>query len=457
MGERFAGRYELVDHLGEGGGGTVWRAWDHKQARYVATKLLRQRDAAALLRFVREQSMRVAHPHVVAPHGWAAEDDDVLLTMDLVAGGSVATLVADYGRLPLPTVLVLLDQLLDALGAVHAAGLVHRDVKPGNLLLEPTGTGPPFLRLADFGIAVGRNDHRLTVTGTVVGTPGYVAPEVLRTGVADPRQDLWAVAVLARHLLTGVAPGASPGGLPLPAADLPAWPRDLPIALVTLLERMADEDPGRRPSDAAAARAALRSSAPPPVVDVAGVGEPIEVFDHLADLPAGWTSTGPYVVPSVDSATTPAAVPAAVTGTGATAPGADFVTVPRSVPTRSAAPEATGKRRDTAVDRAPSSAAHPARIPPPGPQRSRGRVLQLAAAAVLALLAGVAFAVAVAVDGDEQVPGDPSTPSSATSTAGADQVTAGDDCDFTETGNTAPGVDGVALTCSLRDGRYTWG
>src|SRR2546421_10343941 len=119
----------------------------------MAAKLLRPADAGSLLRFVREQSLRVVHPHVVAPAGWAAEDDQVLLTMDLVPGGSVAQLLGDYGSLPLPYVAVLIDQLLDALTAVHSRGIVHRDVKPSNLLLEPTRRGRPFLRLADFGIA----------------------------------------------------------------------------------------------------------------------------------------------------------------------------------------------------------------------------------------------------------------------------------------------------------------
>lgn len=154
MGRRYAGRYELVDPLGEGGAGSVWRAWDHRTERFVTAKLLRHRDAGSVLRFVREQSLHVAHPHVAPPIGWAAEDDDVLLTMELVAGGSVATLLGDYGPLPAPFVVVLVEQLLDALSGVHSASIVHRDIKPSNLLLDPTGPGRPFLRLADFGISV---------------------------------------------------------------------------------------------------------------------------------------------------------------------------------------------------------------------------------------------------------------------------------------------------------------
>src|SRR5690348_9676418 len=135
MGEVFAGRYELVDPVGHGAVGAVWRAWDRRRRRYVAAKILQQSDAYALLRFVREQGVRIAHPHVLAPASWAADDDKVLFTMDLVKGGSLARLVADYGPLPPHYVCVLLDQLLAGLAAVHAEGVVHRDVKPANVLL----------------------------------------------------------------------------------------------------------------------------------------------------------------------------------------------------------------------------------------------------------------------------------------------------------------------------------
>ena len=121
MGEVFAGRYELVDPIGRGGVGAVWRAWDHRRRRYVAAKVLQQSDAHALLRFVREQALRIDHPHVLAPASWAADDDKVLFTMDLVRGGSLAHLIGDYGPLPPRFVCVLLDQLL-----VRAGGRARR-------------------------------------------------------------------------------------------------------------------------------------------------------------------------------------------------------------------------------------------------------------------------------------------------------------------------------------------
>ena len=139
VGERFAGRYELIDQLGEGGMASVWRAWDEREGRIVAAKVLRQSDAVSLLRFVREQAVRVASPHVLTPLGWAGEDDRVLFTMPIVDGGSVATLVGDHGPLPPVLAAELLRQLLEALATVHEARLVHRDVKPANLLLAATG------------------------------------------------------------------------------------------------------------------------------------------------------------------------------------------------------------------------------------------------------------------------------------------------------------------------------
>nr|WP_257907387.1 protein kinase [Janibacter limosus] len=148
MGEVFAGRYELLDLIGQGGMGSVWRVHDRRTDPVVAAKVLRQSDAASLLRFVRETAFRIQHPHVVTPLGWAGEDDRVLFTMPVVDGGSVATPVGDHGPLPAPFVAEILRRVLDGLGAVHASRVVHRDVKPANILLRATG-GRPAARLPD--------------------------------------------------------------------------------------------------------------------------------------------------------------------------------------------------------------------------------------------------------------------------------------------------------------------
>src|SRR5699024_12538515 len=117
------GRRELI---GQAGMGSVWRVHDRRTDRIVAAKVLRQSDAASLLRFVRETAFRVQHPHVVTPLGWVGEDDRVLFTMPVVDGGSVSTLVGDNGPLPAPLVAALLRTLLDAHAEATAPGLVHR-------------------------------------------------------------------------------------------------------------------------------------------------------------------------------------------------------------------------------------------------------------------------------------------------------------------------------------------
>ena len=134
-----AGRFALCDPIGSGGSGTVWRAFDRKLDKYCAAKVLRQRDAGDLLRFVREQSVRLDHPHIVSPYSWVAEDDTVLIASQLMTGGSLHNLIGDYGPLAEDTVLTVLRQVLSALRAMHDAELIHRDVKPANLLLQATG------------------------------------------------------------------------------------------------------------------------------------------------------------------------------------------------------------------------------------------------------------------------------------------------------------------------------
>lgn len=241
-----AGRYLLLDLVATGGMGSVWRARDRRTGRIVAVKLLRHEQPDGLLRFVREQAVRVDHPHVLAPTGWAAQDDLVAFGMQLCHGGSLHTLLVEHGPLPSSYVAVLLDQLLAALEAVHAAGVVHRDLKPGNLLLEPTGTGRPHLRLGDFGVAALLDDVRLTRFPGPVGTEGYASPEQERGLPPDPRQDLYAVGAVGLALLTGS-----------PTSEPP------PDPLRPLLMALTRDHPADRPRDAAAARALLRQAGVP--------------------------------------------------------------------------------------------------------------------------------------------------------------------------------------------------
>lgn len=256
-----AGRYVLLDQIGAGGMGSVWRAHDERTGCHVALKVLGQHSSALLARFVREQAVRVRHPHVVAPHGWAAEDDLVVLAMELVPGGSVADLLREHGPLDAGTVALLVEQLLLGLAAVHGAGLVHRDVKPANLLLEATGDAPPHLRLGDFGVAAPIADRRFTTVPGAIGTDGYMAPEQVRGALPEPTQDLYAVGRVALELLTGLPPARQ--------RQIPSHP------LRPLLERLLVADPEQRLASAEAALRLLRrlsvpAPTPPPVPDRLG-------------------------------------------------------------------------------------------------------------------------------------------------------------------------------------------
>ncbi|MFI1974674.1 serine/threonine-protein kinase [Streptomyces wedmorensis] len=292
MGEVFAGRYELIDPIGRGGAGAVWRAWDHRRRRYVAAKVLLQSDAHTLLRFVREQALRIDHPHVLAPASWAADDDKVLFTMDLVAGGSLAHVIGDYGALPPRFVCTLLDQLLSGLATVHAEGVVHRDIKPANILMEVTGTGRPHLRLSDFGISMRKGEPRLTETNYVVGTPGYFAPEQLMGAEPDFTADLFAVGLVALYLLQGRRPDSQVLVEHFVAHGTPGAPEGIPEPLWQVLAGLLQPDPQARFRTATGARKAL-SAAVEMLPEPLPGEQPIEIRDQLGPLPAGFGPLGP--------------------------------------------------------------------------------------------------------------------------------------------------------------------
>ncbi|MFE1992432.1 serine/threonine-protein kinase [Streptomyces parvulus] len=371
MGEVFAGRYELVDPIGRGGVGAVWRAWDHRRRRYVAAKVLQQRDAHSLLRFVREQALRIDHPHVLAPASWAADDDQVLFTMDLVTGGSLVHLIGDYGPLPPAFVCTLLDQLLAGLAAVHAEDVVHRDIKPANLLLEATGTGRPRLRLSDFGIAMRLGEPRLTETNLVVGTPGYLAPEQMMGAEPDFAADLFAVGLVALYLLEGAKPDAKALVQHFAEHGTPAAPQGIPEPLWQVVATLVQPDPPARFRTATGARKALAAAAellPEPGPD----DELIEIFDQVGPLPAGFAPDGPLKRASgLDDA--PPKDPAPDPPTDPRRPSAPptpaFPTPTASSPTPTpSSPTPTPSSPAPSPDSTPlSHSAHPSHSTPPSP------------------------------------------------------------------------------------------
>ncbi|WP_395725281.1 serine/threonine-protein kinase [Nakamurella sp.] len=462
MSDVVAGRYALIDPIGSGGSGTVWRAYDRRRGAYCAAKLLRQRDAGELLRFVREQSVRLDHPHIVSPYNWAAEDGTVLIASELVAGGSLHTLIGDYGPLAEGTVVALLYQVLAGLAAVHDAELIHRDVKPANVLLRVTGTGPLHAVLTDFGLTISRRDARLTQVGTVIGTPGYLPPEVLVGGVPpDPRHDLYAVGRLAVTLLGG----AEPVG---PAVDVVDTVRDpvLRRAVDALLRR----DPAERPPNVPAAVALLAGAgadAAPRTRD----GDPVEVLDQLPALAAGAGMTvppapagGPVTVidvaPTAPRTGRPDPRPAAVTpAPPGNAPPGSASAGPTSAPAPGpATAPAPGPATASAPATAPASG--PA-APPARPRRRSGRVLAALAGGLVLVVAVVLGVRLIGGTGG----GDPSSPpptgtstSQSTGSAsppGSVDARVGDECTWQQEGDRRTGADGV-LVCTLADGAYRW-
>ncbi|MGP9846004.1 serine/threonine protein kinase [Brachybacterium sp. 107] len=203
MADVIVGRFALIDLIAKGGSGSVWRAWDSKTEELCAAKVLRQRDSADLMRFVREKGVSFDHPHLLTPYGWGAEDEHVVIAMPLASGGTLESVVKTRGKLAEPAVVVLLDQLLDGLSHIHAEGWIHRDVKPANIMFEPRGRAVPVSRLADFGIAVHETDVRFTHVGMVNGTPGYMAPELFAMAEPVPSHDLYAAGVVAMVALNG--------------------------------------------------------------------------------------------------------------------------------------------------------------------------------------------------------------------------------------------------------------
>jgi HAMP domain-containing protein len=259
VGERFAGRYDIHEVLGSGGMGVVYRAFDREVGEAVAIKALRPDlggiDTTLLERFRQELRLarRITHRNVVRTYDLGEVDGVYYITMELVRGTTVAALIRDAGRLDVPATLTIGKQVCRALEVAHEEGVIHRDVKPQNLLVDPSG----FLKVMDFGIAR-LAEHRadpgqaLTAAGVVVGTPQYMAPEQLFGEAVDGRADLYATGAVLFECVTGRPVFEAPSLVALLARhldDVAPSPRvlnpDIPESLATVILRAL----ARRPDD----------------------------------------------------------------------------------------------------------------------------------------------------------------------------------------------------------------
>ena len=202
-----AGRYSLDRELGRGGMGAVWLGRDEVLGREVAVKrlgLAPGTDGPDVARAEREARLaaRLSHPHVVAVYDLVDEEEQQYLVMEYVEGTNLSGFLRARGPLLPDAAAALLGQAADALAAAHEAGIVHRDVKPSNMLVTEDGQ----LKLSDFGIARAEADPSLTQTGLVTGSPAYLAPEVASGGSAHDSSDVWSLGASLFHALTGHPP-----------------------------------------------------------------------------------------------------------------------------------------------------------------------------------------------------------------------------------------------------------
>ncbi|NMA77245.1 MAG: protein kinase [Actinomycetales bacterium] len=281
MADVIVGRFALIDLIAKGGSGSVWRAWDSKAQELCAAKVLRQRDSADLMRFVREKGVSFDHPHLLTPYGWGAEDEHVVIAMPLVSGGTLESVVKKRGRLAEPATVVILEQLLDGLAHVHAEGWIHRDVKPANIMFEPRGRAHPVSRLADFGIAVHETDVRFTHVGMVNGTPGYMAPELFSMAEPAPSHDLYAAGVVALVALNG--PIKLHDGAFRPD-ELNQYLRGVTPKLSAVIRRLLAAQPEDRYQDAESVRRDL-PRVPQGYPLTHADGAPLELHDTLEPMP----------------------------------------------------------------------------------------------------------------------------------------------------------------------------
>ncbi|EON34000.1 Serine protein kinase /threonine protein kinase [Gordonia terrae C-6] len=280
------GPYLIEGLIGRGGMGEVYRATDTRKDRVVALKLLGPQvadDPAFRDRFHRESRVaaRLNDPHVIPIHDWGEIDGRLFIDMRLVDGRDLRTLLLQDGPLPAERALRIVGQIGDALDAAHRSGLVHRDVKPDNILVDDRD----FAYLVDFGLAQADTDTRFTSTGTAVGSFGYMAPERFGDGVVGAPADIYALACVLFECLSGTNPFASATTIErLIAAHLTAPPPRLGAAVDEVIARGMAKDPGQRQHSSAElvadAGAALRSEplggaptiipgGPPPAVPVA--------------------------------------------------------------------------------------------------------------------------------------------------------------------------------------------
>jgi serine/threonine-protein kinase len=321
-GELFGDRYLLEQRIATGGMGEVWRATDQVLARPVAVKILREEyvsDPDFLERFRGEarHAAVLSHSGIAAVYDYGEERADdgstrPYLVLELVPGEPLSTVIADDGPLDAVRTLDVVGQTALALQAAHDAGVVHRDVKPGNLIVTPDGT----VKVTDFGIARATNAVPITRTGQIMGTAYYISPEQAEGSSVTPRSDIYSLGIVAYECLTGRRPfdGATPVSVALAQVRdaPPELPPDVPGPVRALVLRMLAKSPDDRPAtagdlgrEALALRATIAAgvaAGPAATALLTSVDDPTVPLDGAATPPGATPTPAPLaaVAPAVE-------------------------------------------------------------------------------------------------------------------------------------------------------------
>jgi hypothetical protein len=306
-----AGRYRLVQLIGRGGMGEVWRARDLELLRDVAIKILLDANSAQhyLTRFQREAQVmaRLQHPGITVVHDVGRQENHLFIVMELLTGRNLGAILAEHPHgLPAGRALALAIQAADALAVAHAGGVVHRDLKPTNLFVQPGD----WLKICDFGIARDIEAASLTLGSDIFGTPAYMSPEQWNGTATDARSDLYSLGCVLYAMLTGRPP--FPVGQPLPAlmyqhltappAPLRHSNQSIPGSLDALVLSLLAKNRDDRPASAALVAATLRRIQAPTITIQPGVAA--NAGDRVHTVPMGPVPPG---APGVAPAGTPPA------------------------------------------------------------------------------------------------------------------------------------------------------
>ncbi len=317
IGRLISGRYRLIAPLGEGGMATIWRAVDEQLDREVAVKLLRPQfssDAGFAARFKQEARSAggLSHPNIVSVYDYGTDgaDGEQYIVMELVEGRDLSALLHDRGALSIDDAVRVAIGVAGALEVAHRKGIVHRDVKPGNILITDAGD----VKVTDFGIARAVSEASMTVTGTTLGSVHYFSPEQARGDEVTGASDVYALAIVLFEMLTARRPfeadSAAAVALKRLNEDAPtptAIGHPLPAGLESILMRALSREPSDRFPDAGAFAEALRvwrrdpDAVPPAAVGAAGVavaatppaGEPTVYVPPRVTRPADRMPVGP--------------------------------------------------------------------------------------------------------------------------------------------------------------------